>query len=605
MESVNLPDSITAIDPGAFYDCAFLKTQALPANITEIGHEAFFTCASLESLTIPASCASIGDYAFALCGNLTSITVDAGNPVYDSRGGCNALIEARSNTLLQGCVNTVIPDTVTKIGYDAFAEPADAAEYLEGQGHPIAYPKLQSISLPASVKTIDGDAFWACTELKDVALPEGLETIGENAFDCCLALKELDIPATVTSIGPYAFRMCTSLAALQLPEGVESVEDGLFYGCAALESVNIPSGVTSIGSYAFQDCTSLTSIMLPSTLTSIGYNAFSGVTATIDFAGSHSQWAAISDSGKPAEPASYGMLDVIFNVNGGSEVATQYLKAGEKATKPADPTKEYATFVGWYADEACEIAFDFDAAIAENTTVYAKRDEMLVVTFNSCGGSAVETQHVWAGEKATQPTDPAKDGREFVGWYTDQGYGTAFDFDTAIAQSTTLYAKWRIAGSGEDDPDGGAAYAKFDSGTGTLTFQNCSSLQTLDMSGFDTSGVENQSLMFKGCTSLEQLKLGEKTTFTSNTELPLTEWQFADLGDTSCASMRSPTTTGRIRAGTCRATATWRLPAWRARCTRARPLRRSRRSPWAGGNSSRARISRCRMPTTRRWARRR
>ena len=77
-------------------------------------------CIGLTSVTIPNSVTSIGDDIFAGCDGLTSIKVEDGNPVYDSREDCNAIIETASNTLVFGCMNTIIPNSVTSIGECAF-----------------------------------------------------------------------------------------------------------------------------------------------------------------------------------------------------------------------------------------------------------------------------------------------------------------------------------------------------------------------------------------------------------------------------------------------------------------------------------------------------
>lgn len=64
------------------------------------------------------------------------------------------------------------------------------------------------------------------------------------------------------------------------------------------------------------------------------------------------------------------------------------------------------------------------------------------VTFNTDGGSAVASQTVTSGAKATKPADPAKEGFTFDGWYKDAAFTTAFDFNTAITSDVTVYAKW-------------------------------------------------------------------------------------------------------------------------------------------------------------------
>ena len=64
------------------------------------------------------------------------------------------------------------------------------------------------------------------------------------------------------------------------------------------------------------------------------------------------------------------------------------------------------------------------------------------VTFNSNGGSAVATQTVAHGSKATKPADPTKDGYTFEGWYSNSACTTAYDFNSAVTTDLTLYAKW-------------------------------------------------------------------------------------------------------------------------------------------------------------------
>ena len=66
------------------------------------------------------------------------------------------------------------------------------------------------------------------------------------------------------------------------------------------------------------------------------------------------------------------VFTVSFDSNGGSEVASQQVTEGEKATKPADPTKEEATFVDWYSDAEFTTAYDFNTAVTADITLYAK-----------------------------------------------------------------------------------------------------------------------------------------------------------------------------------------------------------------------------------------
>lgn len=74
------------------------------------------------------------------------------------------------------------------------------------------------------------------------------------------------------------------------------------------------------------------------------------------------------------------------------------------------------------------------------------KSEIFIVTFNSLGGTTVESQQIEAGSFVEKPTEPTKLGYSFDGWYTSTDGGktlsTKFDFTTSISSDITLYAKW-------------------------------------------------------------------------------------------------------------------------------------------------------------------
>lgn len=134
---------------------------------TKIRRNAFYFYDDLHSLTIPATITCIEDQLDIYDNNFTSIIVKEGNPVYDSRDNCNAIIETATNTLVLGCKNTTIPPTVTAIGERAFRNCAD----------------LTTIKLPDNLVSIGEFAFEE-TGLISVELPAGLSSIGFKAFVC-------------------------------------------------------------------------------------------------------------------------------------------------------------------------------------------------------------------------------------------------------------------------------------------------------------------------------------------------------------------------------------------------------------------------------------
>ena len=80
------------------------------------------------------------------------------------------------------------------------------------------------------------------------------------------------------------------------------------------------------------------------------------------------------------------------------------------------------------------------------------RDLSYNVTFDSAGGSAVETQTVKAGGKAVKPANPTYAGYSFIGWYADRAVTVVYDFNQPVYANTTLYAKWQAVASRTLDP---------------------------------------------------------------------------------------------------------------------------------------------------------
>ena len=154
-------------------------------------------CEDIVSITIPYSVEIINGHSLCYNENVRAITVDDKNPFFDSRENCNAIIRKADNTLIVGCKNTFIPNTVEVIGECAFG----------GSG-------LESIDIPNSVITIGDWAFDVCNCLTYVSLGNSIETIGEFAFVECINLQSVIIPKSVKTIGKDAFYACKGLNSI-------------------------------------------------------------------------------------------------------------------------------------------------------------------------------------------------------------------------------------------------------------------------------------------------------------------------------------------------------------------------------------------------------
>ena len=266
MTSIVLPNGLTSVGEGAFQGCAGLRAVALPGTVAKVGRYAFQACtglakmdlpdglATLEdavfrectglaSVSVPKSLAKLGDNIFYACTSLSTITVHADNAVYDSREGCNAIIETASHTLKQGCNGTVIPGSVTTIDYNAFS---------------------------------------GLTGLTDMAIPSSVTVIRGSAFRYCSALTQVELSDNVKEIGSMAFANCTGLKQIVLPASLAVIEDATFQNCTGLQSVTIPASVTNIENYAFDKCAALAHVYCLATVPpSTYYGSFGIYTAAL------------------------------------------------------------------------------------------------------------------------------------------------------------------------------------------------------------------------------------------------------------------------------------------------------------------------------------
>ncbi len=223
LKAVNIPESVTRIGKLAFFACVNMQRITIPASVDEIDGFAFQFCSrltevefeagsqlkvineyafcrtALSYLTIPESANEICPVAFChnknmtdlvLPKNITKISVqnpfcyntqlvtmraEEGNPAFDSRDNCNALIQTATNTLIAGCKTTVIPNTVKALGRSSFNNCTD----------------LDSIFIPASVDSIGKYAFYTCTGLKKFTFPSSMKVMADSTFWKATNLEEV------------------------------------------------------------------------------------------------------------------------------------------------------------------------------------------------------------------------------------------------------------------------------------------------------------------------------------------------------------------------------------------------------------------------------
>ena len=140
-------------------------------------------------------------------------------------------------------------------------------------------------------------------------------------------------------------------------------------------------------------------------------------------------------TGKQYTVTFYSDPDTIYT----SEIVTY------PATAPniTSPTMTGYTFIGWFTDKACLYPYDFTSPVTKDTVLYAKWEiNSYQVTFDSMGGSSLDSQQVTYNGTAATPSAPTKAGYTFDGWFTDKDCTVAYDFNAPVTDNITLYAKW-------------------------------------------------------------------------------------------------------------------------------------------------------------------
>lgn len=216
--SIDLPTQLESIGDYAFFSCRKLESIKIPTSLERIGEGAFYFCVKLTSITIPKNVTHIGGGAFFRCNAMTNFKVADGNPKYDSRHNCNALIESATNKLLYGFASSILPEGITQVG--------DSAFYFN--------TVIASVDLPNSITSIGNDAFYNCMRLSSLYIPNNVKSIGDNAFRFCSSLKSIVIGDSVMQIGDHAFENCLYLQKCYVrPMTPPLLGDSVFSGMGA------------------------------------------------------------------------------------------------------------------------------------------------------------------------------------------------------------------------------------------------------------------------------------------------------------------------------------------------------------------------------------
>ncbi len=315
--------------------------------------------------------------------------------------------------------------------------------------------------------------------LRHVTIAPGATGVGSFMFYGCINLEQVDIPDGVEMIGQVVFGGCNKLRSVTIPASVKWIEESSFLDCSGLETVIFLGGsaptlrksssadsgasLEKIGNNAFAGCTSLAGIDIPDSVIEISLSAFSGCDSL----------AAINVGAGNGVYSSAG--GVLYSKNSAELLLYPINKAGSDFTVPATVTTIGAgafdgsrslTRIRIPASVTSIDTFAFSADVKGHLTIIGEEgsfaemyaagmgipfekgteEETCLVTFDSRGGSQVQSQDVPLNGKAQAPNAPTRTGYTFAGWCSNATCTTAWNFATnTVTANITLYAKWIAA----------------------------------------------------------------------------------------------------------------------------------------------------------------
>ena len=325
LTKVTLPSTITSVGANAFYGCTNLESINLGATgTTKVSSNAFYGCSKLAAIEFPNSITSIGSSALHSCSSLRKVVfgenlTSIGN---NTLTYCNALdtivwnVKTFSISSYDYSPLYTIRTQIKSFTFGSNVEtiPAYLCYYMSN---------IKTTIIPASVTSIETNAFYGCTSNKSIInhsaldivkgknthgyvayyasdVYSGNDTVGDFVFaksdDKDYAVMYLGNDSQITlpanyrggsyGIGANLFRDNTNANSITISNAVTSIGEYAFNGCSNLNVVYIGNSVISIGAQAFYDCPNLYKIiMLPNSVPSGITSAFQSLTGRITYVG--------------------------------------------------------------------------------------------------------------------------------------------------------------------------------------------------------------------------------------------------------------------------------------------------------------------------------
>ena len=297
LKSIFLPEGITAIGKGCFFDKKGIVKITLPDSVKEIRANAFLNCQSLEEIVIPNPDILLDDRAFRGCCNLKKVVLS---------GETYLLTDETKEELVSRIRDQVMGDFYISgrilVRYMGNEEQISIPKEVKIIGERCFFgnERLKTVLCPDGLLEIREEAFSGCVALQNIVLPPGLRRVEREAFAECKKLLKCNIPASIEYIGEYAFRRCFMLKSFEnRPENAEihpyafyradnfpqpdeknrKADNAIKYDINEHDKKSLKNlkltGTEKIGNYEYAFCPELEEIYIDAPECMIGQNAFS------------------------------------------------------------------------------------------------------------------------------------------------------------------------------------------------------------------------------------------------------------------------------------------------------------------------------------------
>ena len=261
VRTVDLFDSVTTIEDGAFRDCANLEELILPESVTHVGSGALGGCTGLKKLTVLCDPSILPGNLLEGCA--AEMEIYAGENATEDQLKYLSSIAGRAWNNPVTRIGEPLPEVQAMPyaplpGADFWYDP-DFARLDRYNGYE------RNLILP---REIDGVQL---TMLGADAM--GRAFCGDN-YEMELPVVSVVIPETYTEIAPYAFANCETLETVVCYAPIELLPDYAFQNCTSLRELIFVNGVHGIGAYAFDNCPNLNTVYIGQYAENIHESAF-------------------------------------------------------------------------------------------------------------------------------------------------------------------------------------------------------------------------------------------------------------------------------------------------------------------------------------------